>query len=66
MPDAAVVTPVTGPQVCWGSQAGTHGGMKLLDAILDFDAALDWPLEDEDLDLAYQPSEPAVVEATPA
>ena len=40
--------------------------MKLFDALLDFDAALDWPLEDDDLDLGYEPSEPTAVDALPA
>jgi hypothetical protein len=38
--------------------------VKLFDAILDFDAALDWPFEDDDLmDIAASPGpEPVVVE----
>ena len=40
--------------------------MKLRDAILDFDAALDWPLDDEDLDLAYEPTDPQALDTIPA
>ena len=43
-----------------------RGPVKLFDAILDFDAALDWPLDDEDLDLAYEPTDPQALDTIPA
>lgn len=49
-----------------GIPSGYEGGMKLLDAILEFDAALDWPLDDEDLDLAAEPTDHPIVDPVPA
>lgn len=46
----------------WVDRAG-EPAVKLFDAILDFDAALDWPFEDDDLmDLAGPAPEPVPAE----
>jgi hypothetical protein len=49
-----------------GISSGYEVVMRLFDAILDFDAALDWPVDDEDLDLAYEPAEPPAVDCCSA
>lgn len=60
------MTDVTRPAVSVPHAAGRAPPVKLLDAFLAFDAALDWPLEDEDLDPAPQADPDAAVEPAPA